>query len=84
VFLYLLSFTIAHYRGLSLTIAAQRSAAKRSAAVVEMPLKTVMLVMEGTCTELRRVREDITLELVNNVENKLSFGDVVDGVGELA
>jgi len=49
VFLYLLSFTIAHYRGLSLTIAiaaqrsaaqrsaAQRSEAQRSAAVVEMP-----------------------------------------------
>jgi len=35
VFLYLLSFTIVHYRSLSLTIAAQRSAA-----VVEMPLKS--------------------------------------------
>ena len=30
VFLYLLSFTIARYRGLSLTIAAQRSEAQRS------------------------------------------------------
>ena len=44
MFLYLLSFTIAHYRGLSRTIAdyrsaAKRSAAQRSAAVVEMPFK---------------------------------------------
>ena len=39
MFLYLLSFTIAHYRGLSLTIADYRSAAQRSAAVVEMPFK---------------------------------------------
>jgi len=47
VFLYLLSFTIAHYRGLSLAIAAQRSEAQRSetqrsAAVVEMPLYSVL------------------------------------------
>jgi len=50
---YLLSFTIVHCRGLSLTIAAQRSAAKRSAAqrsaaqrsaaVVEMPFKAFLI-----------------------------------------
>jgi len=37
-FLYPLSLTIADYRGLSLTIAAKRSAAQRSAAVVEIGL----------------------------------------------
>ena len=38
-FLYPLSLTIADYGGLSLTIAAKRSAAQRSAAVVEIGLK---------------------------------------------